>query len=221
MRRPSASERSATSSSLGLRLGSLASFQGACLLDVAVQAPDALPDALERLRDLGAVEQRRRPPRRGRRSPRRAPGRARRRARAVAVAAQHVQRAAGEVAVVVGELGLVALLEAASVETLPSWPKRDLAEAVVAQRVGAELVDDRERVEHVAQRLGHLLAVHQQVAVDEDVLRQLDSPAASSIAGQKTQWNLRMSLPMTWNVAGQNAVGQVLAVAARSASAVK
>ena len=28
--------------------------------------------------------------------------------------------------------------------------------------------------------------------------------AASSIAGQKTAWNLRMSLPMTWKSAGQN-----------------
>ncbi len=27
--------------------------------------------------------------------------------------------------------------------------------------------------------------------------------AAISIAGQKTVWNLRMSLPMMWNVAGQ------------------
>ena len=38
-------------------------------------------------------------------------------------------------------------------------------------------------------------------------------PAAISIAGQKTAWNLRMSLPMMWNVAGQKRVGQVLAVA--------
>ncbi len=28
--------------------------------------------------------------------------------------------------------------------------------------------------------------------------------AAISIAGQKTAWNLRMSLPRMWNVAGQN-----------------
>jgi hypothetical protein len=37
--------------------------------------------------------------------------------------------------------------------------------------------------------------------------------AASSIAGQNTAWNLRMSLPMTWSVAGQNVSRQVLAVA--------
>ena len=35
-------------------------------------------------------------------------------------------------------------------------------------------------------------------------LRAARSPAAISIAGQKTAWNLRMSLPMMWNVAGQN-----------------
>ena len=36
--------------------------------------------------------------------------------------------------------------------------------------------------------------------------------AASSIAGQKTAWNLRMSLPMTWKSAGQNDVRLVGAV---------
>ena len=29
-------------------------------------------------------------------------------------------------------------------------------------------------------------------------------PAAISIAGQITAWNLRMSLPIRWTVAGQN-----------------
>ena len=30
------------------------------------------------------------------------------------------------------------------------------------------------------------------------------SPAAISIAGQMIAWNLRMSLPTSWTVAGQN-----------------
>ena len=48
--------------------------------------------------------------------------------------------------------------------------------------------------------------------MDEQVLGS-SMPAAISIAGQNTAWNLRMSLPMMWNVAGQNVLGQVLAVA--------
>ena len=59
-------------------------------------------------------------------------------------------------------------------------PEGDLAEAVVAQRVGAEAVHDLERVEHVAQRLAHLVlfaggVLHQQVAVDVDLARELDA----------------------------------------------
>ena len=33
--------------------------------------------------------------------------------------------------------------------------------------------------------------------------RGTSSPAAISIAGQMTAWNLRMSLPIRWTVAGQ------------------
>ena len=94
---------------------------------------------------------------------------------AVAVALDHRQRAAGEVAVVVGELGLVALAERGRRDAAV-LAERDLAEAVEAQRVRAELVHHLERVEHVAQRLGHLRLLaarvaHQQVAVDELALR--------------------------------------------------
>ena len=35
--------------------------------------------------------------------------------------------------------------------------------------------------------------------------------AAISIAGQKIVWNLRMSLPIRWKVAGQKRDGQILA----------
>ena len=45
----------------------------------------------------------------------------------------------------------------------------------MAQHVGAELFDHRERVEHVAERLRHLVAIGaEQEAVDEDVARDLD-----------------------------------------------
>ncbi len=50
----------------------------------------------------------------------------------------------------------------------PSRPGRSyVAQQVEAQRVGSVAVDHRERVEHVAKRLAHLLAVHQQITVHE------------------------------------------------------
>ena len=96
--------------------------------------------------------------------------------RAVAVAGDHRDRAAREVAVVVGELGLVARLEAGGRDRAV-LAEGDLAEAVVAERVGAELVHHLERVQHVAERLGHLHVLargvlHRQVAVDEQPLRE-------------------------------------------------
>ena len=143
------------------------------LLDVAVQPAHALPDLLERERQLGAVDVRGDAlaqarevlgQRRLRRSARHLP---------VAVAPDHPDRAAGEVAELVGELGLVAQLEGRGGDRAV-LPEGHLAQQVEAQRVGAEALDHRERVEHVAQRLAHLLAVHQQVAVHEDVLGQLE-----------------------------------------------
>ena len=92
------------------------------LLDVAVEPAHALPDHLERLRDLGAVEQlatslgqpvELRAP---------APGRSRPPARPVAVAHEHRDRPAREVAVLVGELGLVARREPPRSRRAPSPP---------------------------------------------------------------------------------------------------
>ena len=57
-RRPSASERSVGAQLVGLGLV-LGQLPRRVLLDVAVQPPHALPDALQRLRDLRLVEQRR------------------------------------------------------------------------------------------------------------------------------------------------------------------
>ena len=92
--------------------------------------------------------------------------------RAVPVAVDHGERAAGEVAEVVGQLGLVPRLEAGWGDR-PVPAERHLAEAVEAERVGPEALDHAERVEHVPQRLGHLLFLQQQEAVDEQVLRRL------------------------------------------------
>ena len=98
---------------------------------------------------------------------------------AAAVAAEHVRRAAREVAELVGQLALVALAERDRGDAAV-LAEGDLAEAVVAQRVGAEAVHHLERVEHVAERLAHLVlgagrVLHQQVAVDVDLARELDA----------------------------------------------
>ena len=169
-RSPSASVRRTRSRSAA-RLGVLGQLPGRLLLDVAVQAPHALPDVVEGRRQLDAVD-----------ALRDVLGQALEVGDErgvdvdvghdpVAVAADHRQRAAGEVAELVGELGLVALLEGRGGDRAV-LAEGDVAQEVVAQGVGAEAIDDLEGVEHVAQRLAHLLAVHQEVAVDEDVLGQ-------------------------------------------------
>ena len=84
----------------------------------------------------------------------------------VAVLADHADRAADEVAELVGELVVVARPQALEAH-VAVLPQRDLAHEVVPQRLGAHLLDDRERVEDVAARLAHLLAADEQVAVDE------------------------------------------------------
>ena len=162
----------------GLVLGELPRL---LVLDVPVEALDALPDLVERGGQLDRVEALRAPSRRGRRS--------RRRARAsgsasghhaVAVAADHRQRPAGEVAVLVGELGRVARLEPLR-RDLAVRAEADLAQHVEAQRVRAVQLDDLERLDHVAERLRHLVLAQQQVAVDADPARDLDArrPSAS------------------------------------------
>ncbi len=91
----------------------------------------------------------------------------------VAVAADHRGRATGEVAELVGELALVALLEGGAGDGAV-LAEGHLAQDVEAQRVGAVAIDCGKRVEHVAERLAHLLAFHEQVAVDEQVLGKLE-----------------------------------------------
>ena len=143
------------------------------LLDVAVEPAHALPDLVERAGQLDAVEQLRDALAQAlevvvEQSVEFAFGE-----RAVAVAHDHRDRAAREVAVVVGQLALVALLEGGGGDRAV-LAEGHVAQQVEAQRVGAEAVDHLERVEHVAERLAHLLAVHQQVAVHEHPLGQLD-----------------------------------------------
>ena len=139
--------------------------------DQPVEAPHVLPDGLEGGRDLDGVE-----PGGGAVHHRLALGGDRRQGRGVLlrrlrdlaapVLGDHRRRAAHEVAELVGELPVVALFEALHRDD-PVLTEGHLAEEVETQRVDAVGVHDRERVEHVAPRLAHLLAAHQQVAVDE------------------------------------------------------
>ena len=92
---------------------------------------------------------------------------------AVAVALDHRERAAGEVAVLVGELGVVPRLEPLG-RDLAVGPEAHLTQHVEAERVGAVDVGHVEGLDHVAERLRHLVLAEQQVAVDGHLLRHLD-----------------------------------------------
>ena len=129
----------------------------------------------------------------------------------VSVARHHRQHAAGEVAVVVGELGLVAGLEAGG-GNRAVLAEADLAEEVEAQRVGAEAVDHLERIEHVAEALRHLFLAHQQVAVDHHAVRRLQ-PGGHAEGGPDDGVELEDVLRHHVQVGGPVAVGEVLALA--------
>ena len=102
--------------------------------------------------------------------------------RAAAVARDHRGRPREEVPEVVAELALVALAE--PVDRRGSvLSERDRPRAPEAHRVGAVDVDQIERVDDVAERLRDLAIVEQQVAVHEELARDV-VPAASSSAGQ-------------------------------------
>ncbi len=140
------------------------------LLDQPVEAPHELPDRVEGGRDaeVGVLLRRLRDHRLALGSHRRQSLTLRSSLRdsALSVLADHADRAADEVAQLVGELVVVARPQALQAD-VAVLPERDLAHEVVAQRFGAHLLDDRERVEDVAARLAHLLAADEQVAVDE------------------------------------------------------
>ena len=93
---------------------------------------------------------------------------------------------------------------------------RHVAQQPPAQRVGADLVDDRDRVDRIASRLGELRAVRREIGMHEDLRRAAARPADSSIAGQYTAWKRRMPLPITWmrSSAPRHHVSNALAVGA-------
>ena len=198
-------------SRLRLVLGQL---PGLGLLDVAVQPPHPGPDRLQRLGQLEPVEQLADD---AVDALERVVAGAQGRVLAalgdhpLAVALDHRQRPRGQVAPVVGELALVAGLEACGGDAAV-LAEGDLAHAVEAQRVGAEALDHLVRVEHVAERLRHLLLAHQQVAVDVDVPRRLD-PRREQERLPVDGVELEDVLADHVQVGGPEALGQVLALA--------
>ena len=103
--------------------------------------------------------------------------------RAVAIARDHRRRPREQVAEVVPELSLVALVEARD-RDVAVLAERDRPRAPEPHRVGAVDVDQVERVDDVAERLRDLAVVEQQVPVHEELPCGTSYPAASSIAGQ-------------------------------------
>ncbi len=94
-----------------------------------------------------------------------------RRQRQPAVLLHHGRDPAHQVAQVVGQVDVVALLETLPREVAVA-AVRDLLHQVQPQRIGAEMVGRVERVDHGAERLAHLLALEVHPAVPEDRGRQ-------------------------------------------------
>ena len=138
------------------------------LIDVAVARAHQLPDRLERLGRLELVH--RTWPYAvvtfvdGKRI-------RRRRRRHDAVLVHHAERAVEEVAEIVRQLGVVAADELLVVEVAVG-AERDLAQHVIAEGVDADVVRQLQRIDDVAERLGHLVAVDGPPAVREDRRRQ-------------------------------------------------
>ncbi len=126
-----------------------------------------------------AVPARHRP---ARASPCRPRQRRRGRHHAVAVLGDHRQRALREVAEIVGEVGIDAV-DDRLVAVAAVLAERHLAQEEVAHLVEAVVLDQREGIDDVADRLRHLLPAVEQEAVGEDALRQRQ-PADIRKAGQ-------------------------------------
>ena len=90
---------------------------------------------------------------------------------AVEILADHGQRAADEVAVAVGEVGVVAGDEGVEGEAAV-LAEGDFAQQEVAEDVGAENVEDGFGADHVAARFGHLRLFEEQPAVGDHGLGQ-------------------------------------------------
>src|SRR5918992_1577067 len=195
---------------LGLRVV-LGELPGLLVLHVAVQQLDALPDLVQAAGELDIVDAT--VHRLGEAVELRRESLVRLRAghHAVAVAPDHRKRAAGEVAVLVGELGRVAGLEAFG-RDLAVGAEAHLAQDVEAEGVGAVKLGHLERLDHVPQQLRHLLLAEQEEAVDAHALRHLD-PCGHQHGGPDHGVELEDVLADQVDGRGPEAVGQVLALA--------
>src|SRR4051794_4448148 len=195
---------------VGLRLV-LRELPRRLVLHVSVEATHAPPDLLQREAPLPAVEPLAHGLRQAIEVGGEVRGHLRLRHHAVAVAGDHAQRPAGEVAVLVGELGVVTSLEPVGRDR-PVLPEADLAQEVVAEGVGPVQVHDLEGVDHVAERLRHLVLIQQQVAVDEHVPGYLEVGGHEQ-RGPDDRVELEDVLGDQVDVSGPELFGEVLALA--------
>ena len=86
----------------------------------------------------------------------------------------HGQRAAGQIAQPIGQIGVVALHQRIEGER-PILPEHDFAQQKIAQRVRAQHIENRFRAHNVAARLRHLALFKQQPAVRDDGFWQRQS----------------------------------------------
>ena len=104
--------------------------------------------------------------------------------------ADHRQRALRQVAEIVGEVGIDAV-DDRLVAVVAVLAERHLAQEEIAQLIDAIGVGQRERVDHVADRLRHLLAAVEQEAVREDAARHLDARPTSGRPANRPRGSAR------------------------------
>ena len=108
---------------------------------------------------------------------------ARGRKNAVQILEDHRQRALGEVAEAVGQLGIDPVDDRLGA-VAAVLPEGDFAQQEIAQRVDPEALRQLQRVDDIADALRHLLAAAEQEAMAEDLSSAAATPADIRKAGQ-------------------------------------
>ena len=97
---------------------------------------------------------------------------------ATAILGDHRQRALREIAEIVGEV-CVDALDDAFAAVIAVLAERHFAQQEIAELIDAVIADEDEGIDHVADRLRHLLPAIVEKAVAEHALRQCNVPPTS------------------------------------------
>lgn len=95
---------------------------------------------------------------------------------AAVVLVHHGQGSVEQVAQVVGQVGINAGDEAITAE-VAVLSQLDIIQEIVTDGIGAEFAEQRNGINDIALRLGHLFAVHNEPAMSINLFRQFDAKA--------------------------------------------